>query len=219
MHKEVKKYFEEIADDFDSYYDVPNGIIEKIINEIFRKPGLLKRLKIALDLANPTSSKRILDVGCGSGKFIVECAKRGAFVQGIDISQEMINLAKRFCRDNNVQAELEIGDASQHLPKNFDVCVALGVFEYFEDPKPILDQMLLSLNDEGKIIFSVPKKYTPQTPLRDIMLRLRNVKCYYYTKKRIIDLLKRSSVSYFEIFSYGPGYVISGEKGHINENS
>jgi SAM-dependent methyltransferase len=37
---------------------------------------------------------RILDIACGTGTLVVELANRGHFVHGIDISPEMINIAK-----------------------------------------------------------------------------------------------------------------------------
>jgi 2-polyprenyl-3-methyl-5-hydroxy-6-metoxy-1,4-benzoquinol methylase len=215
MHnKRVKEYFEDIASDFDSYYESPKGLFDKIINAWLRRPALIKRLKISLEASNPTSGKRILDVGGGSGKFVVECAKRGAEVLGIDISRKMIEIAKDFCVKNKVEAELEIGDATEELPKGFDVCVALGVFEYFENPKPILRNMFASINKGGTIIFSVPSLFTFQTPLREVLLYYRNVKCYYYTKKRVMSLLDdfKEDIKQIEFYSYGPGLVVCMER-------
>ena len=214
MRREVKDYFEDIASDFDSYYESPKGLFDKIINAWLRRPGLIKRLKISLDASNPTSGKGILDVGCGSGKFVVECAKRGAEVWGMDISREMIEIANHFCEKNKVEAELRIGDAIEELPKGFDVCVALGVFEYFENPKPILRNMFASTKEGGKIIFSVPSLFTFQTPLRNVLLYHRNVKCYYYTKKRVMSLLDgfKEDIKQIEFYSYGPGLVVCIEK-------
>ena len=215
MHnKRVKEYFEDIASDFDSYYESPKGLFGKIINAWLRRSALIKRLKISLEASNPTSGKRILDVGGGSGKFVVECAKRGAEVLGIDISRKMIEIAKDFCVKNKVEAELEIGDATEELPKGFDVCVALGVFEYFENPKPILRNMFASTNKGGKIIFSVPSLFTFQTPLREVLLYYRNVKCYYYTKKKVMSLLGdfKEDIKQIEFYSYGPGLVVCVER-------
>jgi len=216
MRREVKDYFEDIASDFDSYYESPRGIFDKIINAGLRRPGLLKRLKIALEASNPDQGKRILDIGCGSGKFVVECAKRGAEVCGIDISREMIEIASHFCENNKVEAELRIGDATEELPKGFDICIALGVFEYFEDPKPVLENMFASTNNGGKIIFSVPSLFTFQTPLRNVLLWYRDVKCYYYTKKRVMSLLDdfkfKEDVKKTEFYSYGPGLVVCVER-------
>lgn len=214
MRREVKDYFEDIASDFDSYYESPKGILDKMINAGLRRPGLIKRLKISLEASNPHQGKRILDVGCGSGKFVVECAKRGAEVWGMDISIEMIEIAKDFCVKNKVEAELEIGDATEELPKGFDVCVALGVFEYFEDPKQILRNMFASTEKGGKIIFSVPSWFTFQTPLRNVLLYYRNVKCYYYTKTRVVSLLDefKKDIEKIEFYSYGPGLVVCVER-------
>lgn len=214
MKNRVKEYFENIAVDFDSYYEKPNGFFDSIINDWFRRPGLLKRLRISLELANPTPEKRVLEVGCGSGKFVVECAKKGSQVTGIDISEEMIKIAKEFCQKNNVKAELKIGDVTQGLPKDFDVCVALGVLEYFEDPKPVLRNLFFSTKLGGKMIFSVPSKFAFQTPLREFLLFYRNVKCYYFTKKNVYTLLEEfnNEIKKVEILSYGPGLVVSVEK-------
>lgn len=96
---------------------------------------------------------------------------------------------KVFCEKNNVEAELRIGDATKELPKGFDVCVALGVFEYFENPKYILMNMFASTEKGDKIIFSGPSLFTFQTPLREVLLYHRDVKCYYYTKKGVMSLL------------------------------
>ena len=221
MHKEIKTYFEEIAADFDSYYENPKGFIDKIINAWLRRPGLIRRLNISLLATDPKKGKKILDVGCGSGKFVVECAKKGAEVYGIDISKEMIELAKDFCLKNKVEASLRVGDATQELPKDFDVCVALGVFEYFENPKPLLKKMFLSTKEAGKIIFSVPSLLALQTPLRKILLRYRKVKCYYYTKNRIKSLIYdfKEKIKNIEFISYGPGYVVCLElKEFVKDN-
>lgn len=206
----IKEYFEDIALDFDSYYDEPDGFLDQIINSWLRRPGLLKRLKISLDFTDPAPGKRILDVGCGSGKYIVECGKRGAEVTGIDISKEMLKIAKNFCEQNYVKAEFKHGDVTEPLPKGFDVIAALGVFEYFEDPKPILKNMFASTKNGGKILFSVPSSFALQTPLRKLLLYYRNVKCYYHTEKSALSLLDdfKENISKVDISKYGPGMVI-----------
>ena len=209
MFKKVSEYFEDIAADFDSYYEQPKGFFNKIINAWLRKPGLIRRMEITLKLIEPSSGKRILDVGCGSGKLAVECAKRGAEVYGIDISRNMIEIAKEHCKRSNVKVKFIIGDALKGLPKKFDFSVALGVVEYLESPDTLLRNMLASVNNGGKIIFSVPSLFAFQTPLRKVYLYFRRVKCYFYTKKKIRNLVSRfREVNNVEIYSYGPGFVV-----------
>jgi len=209
MPKTVGEYFEDIALDFDSYYEQPKGLINKIVNNWFRKPGLIKRMEITLELIKPSVGKKILDVGCGSGKLAVECAKRGAEVYGIDVSKNMIELAKSHCQKNNVKVEFIVGDALRGLPKDFDFSVALGVLEYLDCPHMLLENMLASVKKEGKVIFSVPSLYAFQTPIRKAYLHFKGVKCYFYTKKKLLKLISSfKEVGNVEIHSYGPGFVI-----------
>jgi 2-polyprenyl-3-methyl-5-hydroxy-6-metoxy-1,4-benzoquinol methylase len=138
------------------------------------------------------------------GNILWNVQKRSRY-RGMDIAPETIGLAKQLCKGNKVEAHLAIGDATKRLQSGFDVCVALGVFEYFENPRPILDNMIGATNQNGKIIFSVPKLYALQTQLREIMLHCRNVDCYYYTEERIAKLLNYKN---YKIYDYGPGYVV-----------
>lgn len=209
MFKRINEYFEDVAADFDSYYEQPKGLINKVINAWLRKPGLIKRMKIALKLIDPSSGKRILDVGCGSGKLVIECAKKGADVYGIDVSKNMIEIAKSYCEKNNVEVKLIVGDALEGLPKNFDFSIALGMLEYLDCPNVLLNNMLASVKNGGKVIFSVPSLFAFQTPVRKVYLHLRGVKCYLYTQKKLLRLISGfKEVGNIEIYSYGPGFVV-----------
>ena len=56
------------------------------------------RRKILSILPNDLSGKRVLDAGCGPGQFSIELAQRGASVLGIDISSNLIEIAKKRLR-------------------------------------------------------------------------------------------------------------------------
>ena len=71
MNNYVGEYFEKIASDFDCYYDGTKSFSATIINELLRKPGLIKRLQMALVLMDLKPGLRVLDVGCGYGKYLV----------------------------------------------------------------------------------------------------------------------------------------------------
>jgi 2-polyprenyl-3-methyl-5-hydroxy-6-metoxy-1,4-benzoquinol methylase len=211
MFRKVSEYFEDIAADFDSYYEQPKGFINKIVNAWLRKPGLIRRMEITLKLIKPIAGKRILDVGCGSGKLAIECVKRGAEVYGIDVSKNMIEIAKKHCKKNNVKVKLIVGDALKELPRNFDFSIALGVIEYLDYPDVLLllNNMLSSVKNGGKVIFSVPSLVAFQTPIRKVYLRLKGVKCYFYTRRKLRKLTRGfKEVGNIEIYSYGPGFVV-----------
>ena len=88
----------------------------------------------ALDLKQ---GEYVLDVGPGPGLLLLEIAKRvGARgrVVGVDLSEPMIELARRRCADFP-SVELEVADAAalEFDAKSFDAIVSTQVYEYVAD--------------------------------------------------------------------------------------
>ena len=52
-----------------------------------------RRLCKVLDLADPRPGQRVLDVGCGRGELVVQCALRGADAVGIDYAEAAVRIA------------------------------------------------------------------------------------------------------------------------------
>src|SRR5687768_6154786 len=61
-----------------------------------------------IELLDPKSGERVLDVGCGTGQLTATIAERGAHVLGIDRSPEMVEQA----RHNFPHLSFEEGDAT-----------------------------------------------------------------------------------------------------------
>src|SRR5205823_5226278 len=71
------------------------------------------RLSIDPSLLPVDSDKRVLDVGCGDGRHIVEAARRGAVAMGVDY--DAIELRKTRARCSDARVGLMVADAA-HLP-------------------------------------------------------------------------------------------------------
>ena len=54
-----------------------------------------ERYKKALELADIRTGMKILDMGCGRGEVVINCAKKGANAIGIDYSANAIPLAEK----------------------------------------------------------------------------------------------------------------------------
>jgi methylase of polypeptide subunit release factors len=65
---------------------------EEYRKEIFRIPH--KDLPRFVKLLRKIKAKRILDLGCGTGRHVIALAKKGFEVYGVDISKKALNLAK-----------------------------------------------------------------------------------------------------------------------------
>lgn len=57
------------------------------------------------------NGKTVLDLGCGPGSNLVPLIKRGARTIGIDISPDLIRLARNRLDDAQLQSELQVGSA------------------------------------------------------------------------------------------------------------
>ena len=99
-------------------------------------------------------SLRIIDVGCGTGLVGVELEKGGfSNFDGIDISQEMIDIAKQ-----RGYAQLFIGSLNVSLPcenNEYDAAFCVGVFTHGHVGSNRLDELVRIVKPGGIICFTV----------------------------------------------------------------
>lgn len=90
--------------------------------------GLRERV---VDVANPKKGSKILDVATGTGGQALAFAKRGYDVVGVDISKDMLEVAKRNNRYGNLK--FEVADATRlkrFKNDSFDVsCVSFALHD------------------------------------------------------------------------------------------
>lgn len=103
------------------------------------------------------SRKRILDIGCGPGRFLSECKKMGAFVTGLDISPSSSKLAKEFFDLDIVELTLKDSIEKAILKKeSFDYIFAFEIIEHVENPVDFLTDIHHLLSSNGLAFFSTP---------------------------------------------------------------
>jgi len=99
-------------------------------------------------------SLRIIDVGCGTGLVGVELEKGGfSNFDGIDISQEMIDIAKQ-----RGYAQLFIGSLNVSLPcenNEYDAALCVGVFTHGHVGSNRLDELVRIVKPGGIVCFTV----------------------------------------------------------------
>ena len=96
----------------------------------------------------------VLDVACGTGDMVLELTKRGCTVTGVDLSEEMMSIAK-----TKAPATYILGDA-EHLPfpdaAFVAVTCAFGV-RNFVHLKKGLGEMLRVLKPGGRMVTYLPE--------------------------------------------------------------
>jgi ubiquinone/menaquinone biosynthesis C-methylase UbiE len=105
-------------------------------------------------------AKRILDIGCGTGRHAVELAKRGYRVTGFDLAEGQLRRAREKAAEAGVSVEFERRDATQpHFAEEFDAALmfcegAFPLMETDEKNHAILLHAGKALKPGGKLMLT-----------------------------------------------------------------
>jgi len=109
-----------------------------------------------------TPETKILEVGTGSGWFPILCQLRGLQCKGLEISPQLIEMAKEIGREQGVEPDIELGNLEDYpLPENyFDVVMASSVFEHVEDWRTGVHKVYRTLKPGGILYFESTNKFS-----------------------------------------------------------
>ena len=207
----IKQRFERDAVAFDAIYGTQHEF-SGWFNRYFRKP-IFERYNIAFEVLGDLKDRSVLDVGCGSGIYSVQCARNGAArVKGIDFSAPMLEIARKRAKAQNKAdiCQFELNDFLLMSDKEqFDFIIVMGVFDYLSDPLTFLRK--LKSVAKGKIIASFPGHAFLREPLRKLRYKLTSKgQVYFYSYKNITDLVTEVGFRQMEIRSMhtGSGFVL-----------
>jgi len=104
----------------------------------------------------PPHSK-IVEIGCGVGRWSIKLAKAGMDVTAIDISKEMVKIAQKNAKKENANIDFKISSADKlELKQNFyDYALSVTVLQHIIDEKKRLkaiENLVNSLKPGGKLI-------------------------------------------------------------------
>jgi len=105
-------------------------------------------------------SKRILDIGCGTGRHAIELVIRGYHVTGFDLSEGQLRLAREKAAAAGVSVDFQRRDATRpHFNREFDAAVmfcegAFPLMETDEKNHAILIHAGAALKPGGKLLMT-----------------------------------------------------------------
>jgi 2-polyprenyl-6-hydroxyphenyl methylase/3-demethylubiquinone-9 3-methyltransferase len=110
--------------------------------------------------------KRLVDVGCGGGILTEGLAKAGADALGVDLSEDLIDIADLHGLETGVTAHYQKISAetlAAEQPASFDHVTCMEMLEHVPDPASIIQACATLVKPGGMVFFStlnrVPKAY------------------------------------------------------------
>lgn len=128
---------------------------EKVTNLL---PFKLLHRKVLSQLKLYNLKDSLLDVGCGPGNLIIQVAKKYPSLDliGVDLSSEILELAKKKAVENNLNEKIvfKIGSV-ESLPfpdKSVDFILSTLSLHHWEDPKQAFEEIFRVLTDGGVLL-------------------------------------------------------------------
>lgn len=209
VEHQVRRHFDLDARRFDAIYDDDKGIVARFVDEVWR--GVVRRrFELTLDRLEPIAGTRILDVGCGSGRYCIAYARRGAAeVVGVDFAPEMVRLAEAHAASAGVtdRCRFVVGTFPEACGgRDFDAASAMGFFDYVPDPVPLVRTMREITR--STIVMSFPKSREWRAPVRRLRFRLRGCPLFLYSHARVTGVLRDAGIARYEMLSLDRDYVV-----------
>lgn len=152
-------------------------------NNLISRPCMLKLLE-------NVEGQRILDLCCGEGFYSRACAKGAAEVTGVDLCEELVELARERAKAQSLSIEFVVGDVKEVLRSietgSFDGCVCGVGLGYIDDIEELFKEVARVLSSDGWFLFSNTHPITDSGSWhRDERGRLGRVVVDYFEKRAI----------------------------------
>lgn len=154
FYNQQKEYFDKGIHEHLRYKE-KSVYIENIIDHISR-------------FINESNAARILELGCGSGRFTIPLLKRGFTIYGVDFSQRQLNQLRISAQETGIETErlklysCNIVDLNQVFGnERFHYVLGLFFLHHLPDFSLIFNDLAEIMHEDGQLIFVEPNRWCP----------------------------------------------------------
>ena len=150
--EDLEKYYD--PNNYISHSDSAKGLLEKIYQTV-KKYTLNKKVKLINKYT--IEEKKLLDIGCGTGEFLINAKNKNWKTVGVELNEN----ARKKATDKNLEIYKSL-DAINN--QKFDVITLWHVLEHLPDLDKQINKITSLLNKNGTLIIAVPnyKSYDAQ---------------------------------------------------------
>ncbi|SNR51943.1 class I SAM-dependent methyltransferase [Lutibacter flavus] len=147
--QDLAKYYESSA--YISHTDSKKSLTDKLY-QIVKSYALKSKLKLIDSFQ--TEEKNILDVGCGTGEFLLTCKKGGWNVIGVEPNLNARELA--ISKLNKNDSSIILSDINEITAQQFDVITLWHVLEHVPNLTKYISKLKSLLKPNGVLLIAVP---------------------------------------------------------------
>jgi len=161
-----EKVWNRVSKAWDRHRQKPWKDVEEMMNFLIHQQASKHSMQLPDSKHSMQLSGRILDIGCGNCRNLLDFAKQGFECYGIDFSEEMLKHADEFAKKNNIKIKLKKARA-ENLPFNdnsFDYVLCVAVLHHLRKKEQIkaLKEILRALKPEGRALITVWNNLNPK---------------------------------------------------------
>lgn len=126
-------------------------------------PYLARHVEEVLRAAQDASAGRVLEVGCGMGRYTLLLAKRGVQVEGLDLSEALLARLRSFEAGRHA-IPLHCADIArlpQELVGRFDLVLGFFTLHHVHDLVGCFRGVARALKPGGRVVFLEPNAFNP----------------------------------------------------------
>ena len=207
-----------------SVYPMPG---EGEVTNLYSESGIIAPLcvgkalydNLALDILRKLDNRsrlRILDVGCGLGEILDQCARFGHRVKGLEVTKSIVEHIRQ--RGHDVE-QLPLEQADK-LTERYDWVICLDVIEHLRDPILAIQRLAELVDEGGYILIQSPNgNAVSRYRARSAALTVDPEHLHYFQPKILCQMFEAKGVktigTYFYPASFGFGSAKSKESKRI----
>jgi SAM-dependent methyltransferase len=177
------------------------------IDDTYSTGGRLVREVLA---DGPVAGLLVMEIGAGSGRDLLELARRGARGIVLDYSPASLRLVKQQAEAQAVRVMFVQADATRMPFRDgaIDVSFHQGLLEHFRDPMPLLRENARITRHGGRVLVDVPQTYHLYTLMKQALILANRWFAGWETQFTVAELERRVREAGLDVVrSYGDWMV------------